>query len=138
MRPSVWYIEEMKHTLHILATALALATFSVVTARAQTAPAPGTPAPVDSAANLDTARTNILLNIDIFGQAAVGSYYILWDNVDLSTEMKTILTSRNFAKDEFFMQNIDREQFEQERVLQLFEDKKREYFKLFPDDEDED
>ena len=77
-------------------------------------------------------------NVDVFGQAAVGSYYILWDNLDLSVEMKNILTSRNFAKDEFFMQNIDREQFEQERVLQLFEDKKREYFKLFPDDEDQD
>jgi hypothetical protein len=30
------------------------------------------------------------------------------------------------------MQNIDREQFEQERMLQLFEDKKREYFRIFP------
>ena len=32
------------------------------------------------------------------------------------------------------MQNIDREQFEQERMLQLFEDRKQEFFKIFPDE----
>jgi hypothetical protein len=32
------------------------------------------------------------------------------------------------------MQNIDREQFEQERMLQLFEDKKREFFNIFPEE----
>lgn len=99
-------------------------------------PAPASPDSSGSA-QLDTTSNNMLGNVDIFGQAAIGSYYILWDNLDLSVEMKTILTSRNFAKDEFFMQNIDREQFEQERVLQLFEDKKREYFKLFPDDDND-
>ena len=95
-------------------------------------------APAAPDAQLDSSSNHILLNVDIFGQAAVGSYYILWDNLDLSDEMKTILTSRNFAKDEFFMQNIDREQFEQERVLQLFEDQKRAFFKLFPEDEEDD
>lgn len=96
--------------------------------------------PVDSlpapSTVLDTSSNNILLNVDIFGQSAVGSYYILWDNLDLSVEMKTILTSRNLATDEFFMQNIDREQFEQDRILQLFEDQKKEFFKLFPDEEE--
>lgn len=130
----VWYIDGMmifSRSVWILSFALLLAG----AARAQPAP---TSAAADSNARLDTASNNILLNIDIFGQAAVGSYYILWDNLDLSAEMKTILTSRNFATDHFFMQNIDREQFEQERVLQLFEDKKREYFKLFPDEDDDD
>ena len=64
----------------------------------------------------------------------IGSYYILWDNVDLSEDIKKTIQSRNFATDEFFMQNIDREQFEQERMLQLFEDRKQEFFKIFPDE----
>jgi hypothetical protein len=85
---------------------------------------------------VDTTQSNsIVLDVSIFGDGAIGSYYILWSDVDLSDEMKQILTTRDFARDEFFMQNIDREQFEQERLLQLFEDKKREYFKIFPEDE---
>lgn len=83
----------------------------------------------------DTSKSNnIILNVDIFGEGAIGSYYVLWSEMDLSDEMKTLLTTRDFARDEFFMQNIDREQFEQERMLQLFEDKKREYFAIFPEE----
>jgi len=83
----------------------------------------------------DTSKSNnIILNVDIFGEAAIGSYYVLWSELDLSEEMKTLLTTRDFARDEFFMQNIDREQFEQERMLQLFEDKKKEYFAIFPEE----
>ena len=77
---------------------------------------------------------SVQLNVDIFADGFVGSYYILWDNVDLSEDIKKTIQSRNFAKDEFFMQNIDREQFEQERMLQLFEDKKREFFNIFPEE----
>lgn len=83
----------------------------------------------------DTSKSNnIILNVDIFGEGAIGSYYVLWSEMDLSDEMKKLLTTRDFARDEFFMQNIDREQFEQERMLQLFEDKKREYFAIFPEE----
>jgi len=81
-----------------------------------------------------TKNNSILLNVDIFGSLDVGSYYILWDNVDLSDQMKKQMTTRDFARDEFFMQNIDREQFEQERILQLFEDRKREFFTIFPEE----
>ena len=77
---------------------------------------------------------NIRLNVDIFGDIPVGSYYIFWDNVDVSDEMKKLMTTRDFAKDEFFMQNIDREEFEQERMLLLFEDRKREFFRLYPEE----
>lgn len=93
---------------------------------------------------VDSSQANsITLDVSIFGDGAIGSYYILWSDMDLSDDMKQLLTTRDFARDEFFMQNIDREQFEQERLLQLFEDKKREYFKIFPEDafikdEDED
>ena len=84
---------------------------------------------------VDSAKSNsVTLNVDIFADGMVGSYYILWDEVDLSEDIKKLMTTRDFARDEFFMQNIDREQFEQERMLQLFEDKKEEFFKIFPDE----
>ncbi len=84
---------------------------------------------------VDSTKSNsVTLNVDIFADGIVGSYYILWDDVDLSEDIKKLMTTRDFARDEFFMQNIDREQFEQERLLQLFEDRKREYFAIFPEE----
>ena len=84
---------------------------------------------------VDSSKANtVLLNVDIFGSLDVGSYYILWDMVDLSEDIKKLMTTRDLARDEFFMQNIDREQFEQERILQLFEDRKREFFAIFPEE----
>ena len=84
---------------------------------------------------VDSTKSNsVTLNVDIFADGIVGSYYILWDDVDLSEDIKKQMTTRDFARDEFFMQNIDREQFEQERLLQLFEDKKKEYFAIFPEE----
>ena len=84
---------------------------------------------------VDSSKANtVLLNVDIFGSLDVGSYYILWDMMDLSEDIKKLMTTRDFARDEFFMQNIDREQFEQERILQLFEDRKREFFAIFPEE----
>ena len=81
-----------------------------------------------------TKNNSVTLNVDIFADGIIGSYYILWDDVDLSEDIKQLMTTRDFARDEFFMQNIDREQFEQERLLQLFEDKKKEYFAIFPEE----
>ena len=81
-----------------------------------------------------TASNSVKLNVDIFADGFIGSYYILWDDVDLSEDIKKLMTTRDFARDEFFMQNIDREQFEQEHMLQLFEDKKREFFNIFPEE----
>lgn len=81
-----------------------------------------------------TKNNSVTLNVDIFADGIIGSYYILWDQVDLSEDIKKMMTTRDFARDEFFMQNIDREQFEQERLLQLFEDRKREYFAIFPEE----
>ncbi|WP_298771404.1 hypothetical protein [uncultured Fibrobacter sp.] len=84
---------------------------------------------------VDSTKSNaVTLNVDIFADGLIGSYYILWDDVDLSEDIKKMMTTRDFARDEFFMQNIDREQFEQERLLQLFEDKKKEYFAIFPEE----
>lgn len=84
---------------------------------------------------VDSTKSNsVTLNVDIFADGIVGSYYILWDDIDLSEDIKKQMTTRDFARDEFFMQNIDREQFEQERLLQLFEDKKKQYFAIFPEE----
>ena len=84
---------------------------------------------------VDSSKANsIRLNVDIFGSLDVQSYYILWDQMDISEDLKKMMTTRDFARDEFFMQNIDREQFEQERMLQLFEDRKRDFFAIFPEE----
>ena len=84
---------------------------------------------------VDSTKSNsVTLNVDIFADGIIGSYYILWDEVDLSEDIKKMMTTRDFARDEFFMQNIDREQFEQERMLQLFEDRKRDFFAIFPEE----
>ena len=83
--------------------------------------------------NIDSTNSHsIQFDVSIFGEGAVGSMYILWDDIDLSAEVKEVLTKHEFRNNEYYMQNIDREQFEQERMLQLFEDKKREYFRIFP------
>lgn len=83
--------------------------------------------------NIDSTNSHsIQFDVGIFGEGAVGSMYILWDDIDLSAEVKELLTKHEFRNNEYYMQNIDREQFEQERMLQLFEDKKREYFRIFP------
>ena len=122
------------HQIHIerilLASALAVPAF------AEDAELPFRPEKATSVRAVDTTKANsITLDVSIFGDEPIGSMFIFWDaEQDLSEEMKKILTTRDFARDEFFMQNIDREQFEQERQLQLFEDKKKEYFKIFPED----
>lgn len=84
---------------------------------------------------VDSTSNSLILNVDVFADGFIGTYYILWDQMDdISDDIKKMITSRDFARDEFFMQNIDREQFEQERMLQLFEDRKQEYFKIFPEE----
>lgn len=84
---------------------------------------------------VDSSKADaITLDVNIFADGFIGTQYILWDNIDLSEDIKKMITSRDFARDPFFMQNIDREQFEQERLLQLFEDKKQEYFNIFPEE----
>ncbi|MDR1759544.1 MAG: hypothetical protein LBR60_03350 [Fibrobacter sp.] len=85
---------------------------------------------------VDTTQSNAYkFSVDVFSDGIIGvPFILLWEAEDISNEMKELISSRNFAKDEFFMQNIDREQFEQERLLQLFEDRKREYFLIFPEE----
>jgi len=84
------------------------------------------------AQDLDTTANNLLEGVDILGDNNIATMYILWDSFqDFDIQIKEQIDTRNLAMDEFFMQNIDREEFEQERMLQLFEDRKKQYIHLF-------
>jgi hypothetical protein len=96
------------------------------------------PAPVaGNAADTSSANQAVFADINIFSQLPLGSVFILWSNLELEADIKRQITSRSFALEPYFMQNIDREQFEQKRMLHLFEQQKREFFKLFPDEEED-
>jgi len=84
-----------------------------------------------------SADKAVFADINIFAQMPLGSIFILWSNFDAALEIKDQITRRSFVLEPFFMQNIDREQFEQKQILHLFEEQKRVFFKLFPEEEDE-
>jgi len=85
-----------------------------------------------------SADKAVFADINIFAQMPLGSIFILWSNFDSAVEIKEQITKRNFVLEPFFMQNIDREQFEQKQALHLFAEQKKAFFKLFPDEEEED
>lgn len=133
-RKPIRYIGSMRMWLILLLMGL----ITVVTAQSPVRDTAAVAIPVDTVPNrlLEPGKEHWLSNIDIIGESGIGSVFILMDALDLSVEMKNILSSREFSKDEFFMQNIDREEFEQERQLSLFEDRKRKFFQLFPEEKD--
>lgn len=95
----------------------------------------------DSVANNNqelSADKAVFADINIFAQMPIGSIFILWSNFDSALEIKDQITKRSFVLEPFFMQNIDREQFEQKQALHLFEEQRKAFFKLFPDEENED
>jgi len=89
------------------------------------------------AADTSSADKAVFADINIFSQMPLGSVYILWSNLEIEADIKRQITSRNFVLEPYFMQNIDREQFEENQILHLFEEQKKVFFKLFPDDEEE-
>lgn len=56
-------------------------------------------------------RDHLLRNVDIFGQTDLPAIYILAPSNGEEEIMGSIVT-RDFSRDPFFMQNIDREEFE--------------------------
>lgn len=60
----------------------------------------------------DKLRAHLMQNIDIFGKTDLPAIYILMPNSDGSEELQGSLLTRDFSRDPFFMQNIDREEFE--------------------------
>ncbi len=90
-----------------------------------------------TATDTSSANQAVFADINVFANMPLGSVLILWSNMNMEAEIKRQITSRSFVLEPYFMQNIDREQFEQNQILHLFEEQKKAFFKLFPDDEEE-
>jgi hypothetical protein len=64
-------------------------------------------------------KAHLMENIDIFGKTDpdLPAIYILMPNTDGSEEIQGSILTRDFSRDPFFMQNVDREEFELKVVL---------------------
>ncbi|HKP98448.1 MAG TPA: hypothetical protein VJ385_22145 [Fibrobacteria bacterium] len=62
-------------------------------------------------------KAHLMNNIDIFGKSDLPAIYIFMPNSDGSEDIQGSLLTRDFSRDPFFMQNIDREEFELKVVL---------------------
>jgi len=89
-------------------------------------------------ADTSSANQAVLADVSIFAQMPIGAIYVLWSNYnEIADIVKTQIMSRSFVMEPYFMQNIDREQFEQNQVLHLFSEQRKAFFKLFPDEEED-
>jgi len=94
--------------------------------------------PQEQKADTTDANLAVFADINIFSQMPLGSVFVLWSNLEhLSADIVRQITTRSFVLEPYFMQNIDREQFEKNQILHLFAEQKREFFKLFPDEEED-
>jgi len=57
-------------------------------------------------------KDHLMQNIDIFGKTDLPAIYIFAPGTDGSEELKGSILTRDFSRDPFFMQNVDREEFE--------------------------
>lgn len=62
-------------------------------------------------------RDHLLKNVDIFGQTDLPAIYILAPSINGEEEIMGSIVTRDFSRDPFFMQNIDREEFELKLTL---------------------
>jgi hypothetical protein len=62
-------------------------------------------------------KAHLMENIDIFGKTDLPAIYILNNAPDGSEEIQGSILTRDFSRDPFFMQNVDREEFELKVVL---------------------
>lgn len=69
-----------------------------------------------------TLKDHLLQNIDIFGKNDLPAVYILAPGEFAEEEIKGQLLARDFSRDPFFMQNIDREEFELKMTLREFQE----------------
>jgi hypothetical protein len=67
-------------------------------------------------------KDHLLQNIDIFGKNDLPAVYILAPGEFADQEIQGQLLARDFSRDPFFMQNIDREEFEMKMTLREFEE----------------
>ena len=80
-------------------------------------------AKVDS--NLSTEKDNKLSEIDIKGESESYTPTIWLGKLDVDGEevVQEQIDEKEFASDSYYMQNIDKEEFENERILIRFRDK---------------
>jgi hypothetical protein len=69
-----------------------------------------------------TLKAHLLQNVDIFGKNDLPAIYILMPGQSAEEDIKGSLLTRDFSRDAFFMQNIDREEFELKMTLREFSD----------------
>lgn len=69
-----------------------------------------------------TLKDHLLQNVDIFGKNDLPAIYILMPGASADDDIKGSLLTRDFSRDAFFMQNIDREEFELKMTLREFSD----------------
>jgi hypothetical protein len=93
--------------------------------------------PGDISKDTTDANMAVLADVNIFSQMPLGSIYILWSNLDISADIIKKITNHSFVLEPYYMQNIDREQFEQNQILQLFAEQRKAFFKLFPEEDEE-
>lgn len=62
-------------------------------------------------------KDHLLTNIEIFGKTELPAIYILMPGASGDEDIKGSIINRDFSRDPFFMQNVDREEFEMKIVL---------------------
>lgn len=62
-------------------------------------------------------KDHLMNNIDIFGKSDLPAIYIFAPSAIGEEDIKGELLTRDFSRDPFFMQNVDREEFELKVVL---------------------
>jgi len=101
----------------------------------EAAPAPVAPLPGPLAApegeRLSTTGNNTFQDVEIVGDWLFSPS--IWGTLlkleDADAMVQQAIEEKKFANDEYFMRNVDREEFEEERVLLMFEEKARRYEK---------
>ena len=99
--------------------------------KAEERPVPAPLAP-PSEERLSTSGNNTFQDVEIFGDnwlfsPTIWSEMLHMDDADAMVQKN--IEEKKFANDEYFMRNVDREEFEEERVLLMFEEKARRYEK---------
>ncbi len=78
---------------------------------------------LDSNANITGKENTVLREIEVVSDEELRSYFIfIEEHTDSDQAINDLIEERDLAADPFLMQNIDREEFEQERILLVFKD----------------
>ena len=102
----------------LLSTALVLTAFCAADLRADEAEVKAAAAKMKN----QTLKDHLMNNIDIFGKSDLPAIYILAPGELADEEIKGQLLARDFSRDPFFMQNVDREEFELKVTLREYQE----------------